>query len=193
MYNDFLANGVTAANPWNAGNAFNTTPQPDLKCPSDEQYSYVEDIGSDNNSMQGGSLQPTNYHGNRGDYLVGNGWWECRGVFGTGGRSVINYGMVSDGLSNTAAISECKIGRDSDRRVGVGFATGAPDTNGGPPSVCWARVGPGNLYTGSIDTAGGNQEIGWDWSDSQIAYTQYLHMVPPNGPELRGVGSRVLR
>ena len=182
MYNDFIENGAYTRVPWDAGYAFNTTPQPDLICPSDEQASYVEDIGSDSNSTQGGALRPTNYHGNRGDYLVANGWWECRGVFGTGGHVVLNYGMVTDGLSNTGAISECKIGRDGDRRVGVGFATGAPLNNGSPPSVCWARVGPGNLYTGSVDTAGGNQEIGWDWSDSQIAYSQYFHMIPPNGP-----------
>ena len=86
MYNDFLDKWMLQQTcPWDAGDAFNTTPQPDLKCPSDEQYSYVEDIGSDNNSMQGGSLQPTNYHGNRGDYMVDNCWWECRGVFGMGG------------------------------------------------------------------------------------------------------------
>jgi prepilin-type processing-associated H-X9-DG protein len=132
--------------------------------------------------MQGSTLKPTNYHGNRGDYQVANGWWECRGVFGTGGFTVLNYGMVTDGLSNTGAIAECKIGRDSDKRVGVGFATNVAINNGTPPSICWAQVGPGNLYTGTVDTAGGNQEIGWDWSDSQIAYTQYFHMIPPNGP-----------
>jgi prepilin-type processing-associated H-X9-DG protein len=66
--------------------------------------------------------------------------------------------------------------------VGVGFAVDAPVNNGTPPSVCWARVGPGNLYTGNVNAGTGNQEIGWDWSDSQIAYTQYFHMAPPNGP-----------
>ena len=46
-----------------------------------------------------------------------------------------------------------------------------------------ARIGPGNFYTGGVDTGTGNQEIGYSWSDgSQIAYTQYFHMVPPNGP-----------
>ncbi|HEV7223483.1 MAG TPA: DUF1559 domain-containing protein, partial [Pirellulales bacterium] len=132
MYNDFMAKGVYTQYPWNSGYAFNTTPQPDLICPSDEQSGYVEDIGG-GGSGQGRSLRPTSYHGNRGDYQVANGWWECRGVFGTGGHVVLNYGMVSDGLSNTGAISECKIGRDGDRRVGVGFATGAPVNNGTPP------------------------------------------------------------
>ena len=180
MYNSFLDDGAYTRVPWDSNYAFNTTPVPGLKCPSDEQYSYVEDIGG--NGQAGRSLQPTSYHGNRGDYLVANGWWDCRGVFGTGGYTVLNYGMVSDGLSNTAAVAECKIGRHGDRRVGVGFATNAPLNNGSPPSVCWARVGANGLYTGTVDTAGGNQEIGWDWSDDRIAYTQYFHMVPPNGP-----------
>src|SRR6185437_14260848 len=117
MYNDFmLPANVYNKVPWDNGYAFNTTPQPDLICPSDEQSSYVEDIGGGGNS-QSQALKPTNYHGNRGDYQVANGWWECRGVFGTGGHVVLNYGMVTDGLSNTGAISECKIGRDADRRV----------------------------------------------------------------------------
>src|SRR5690348_11612153 len=52
MYNDFIENGAYTRVPWDAGYAFNTTPQPDLICPSDEQASYVEDIGSDSNSTQ---------------------------------------------------------------------------------------------------------------------------------------------
>ncbi len=172
LYNNFIDNFAYTDVPWNGGSAFATTKVPGLICPSEEQQSYQED---DN-------VAPTSYHGNRGDYMVDNFWWECRGVFGMGGRTVLNYGMVSDGLSNTAAIAECKIGRAGDKRVGVGFATGVATNNGTPPSLCLAVVGPGNLYTGSVDTASGYQFIGCSWSDGLHSYTQYFHMLPPNGP-----------
>lgn len=173
LYNNFIDKECYTTVPWDGNAAINQTRVPGLICPSDEQRTYQEDDGTS---------APTSYHGNRGDYMLDNFWWECRGVFGLGGRTVIDYGMVTDGLSNTAAISECKVGRANDRRVGVGFATGAPTGNGTPPSICLARIGPGNLYTGSVDNATGYQEIGYSWSDGLHAYTQYFHMLPPNGP-----------
>jgi len=173
VYNSFLDRDCYTTNPWDGGNAFVKLKVPGLICPSDEQKTYAEDDRA----------APTSYHGNRGDYLVDNFWWECRGVFGVGGRTVLDYGMVTDGLSNTAAVSECKIGRTGDRRVGLGFAVGAPTGNGTPPSICLARIGPGNLYTGSVDSGAGDyREIGYSWSDGLHGYSQYFHMLPPNGP-----------
>ena len=105
--------------------------------------------------------------------------------FGVGGRTVLKYGMVSDGLSNTAAISECKLGRTDDRRVTIGFCRGAPvnTSSGSPPSLCLAMVGPGNLYTGNVGSGAGDyREIGWSWTDGLHIYTGYFHMLPPNGP-----------
>ena len=167
-YNDFIDNYLGKTVPWNTSCPFNTNKIPNFICPSDQQYNYAEDDGE----------APTSYHGNRGDYWLDNGWWECRGVFGVGGRTDINFGMVTDGLSNTAALSECKLGRGHSKEVGVGLAIGVGAYNGAPPSLCLATVGPGNLYTTSVSS--NDWEIGWRWADSFHVYTSYFHMLPPN-------------
>ncbi|HEX5444885.1 MAG TPA: DUF1559 domain-containing protein, partial [Pirellulales bacterium] len=167
LYNTFYNNNRLTDYPWDPNALFNTIHVPDFMCPSDQQREYTE---RDNKT-------PTSYHGNRGDYWVDNGWWECRGVFGVGGRTVLNYGMITDGLSNTTAVAECKIGRLS-KKVTEGFATGVAGNNGKPPSLCLAAVGPGNLYRGSVST--NEWQIGWRWSDGYHVYSQYFHMLPPN-------------
>ena len=170
-YNLFMDAYLGKTVPWNGNCPINTLKVPNLLCPSERQFNYAERD----------SFAPTSYHGNRGDYWLDNGWWECRGVFGVGGRTDISFGMVTDGLSNTAAISECRLGQEASKEVTVGIAIGVGGFNGAPPSLCLARVGPGNLYTGTVETTRG-WEIGWRWSDSFHCYTSYFHMLPPNSP-----------
>lgn len=178
LYNTFIDSICYTSTPWST-NAVTATRIPEFICPSDAQFNYVE-------KATGGNVGPqrTSYHCNRGDYWVNWNWDECRGVFGQGNNVVLNYGMIQDGLSNTAALSECKIGRPNDRRVTIGFLRGvSPNTKSGgsPPSLCLAQIGPGNLYTGNVGTNDGNyREIGWSWSDSISIYTAYFHMLPPN-------------
>lgn len=152
-----------------------------LLCPSDGQLEYARGMSD---------VQPTSYHGNRGDYLIDHSWWECRGVFGRGGGTVHNMASIADGTSNTAAISECKIGRQNSKTVTENCAISAwGDGNGQPPSVCLARVGANNQLTGNIGgiNGGGNDwHIGWRWTDALAVYTGYFHMVPPNGPSCAG-------
>ncbi|OYV84920.1 MAG: hypothetical protein B7Z73_14550, partial [Planctomycetia bacterium 21-64-5] len=167
-----MANG----NPWSNNAwafspiAFPATKLPVFLCPSEEQYSYV---GND-------SLGPTSYHGNRGDFWLANAWWQCRGVFGMGGRTVLTFSAITDGTSNTAAISECKLGRENSKIPTIGFATGVGAGDGSPPSLCLARVGANGLFTGSVQS--NNWQIGWRWADGWHIYTQYFHMLPPNSP-----------
>ena len=100
-----------------------------------------------------------------------------------GDHTDLNFGMVSDGLSNTAAIAECKISRQNSKVVTEGVAIGVSvSTNpaGSPPSLCLATVGPGNLYNTTISTNG--WDTGWRWADSWHVYTSYFHLVGPNGP-----------
>lgn len=178
LYNNFIDSVCYTSNPWTT-NGVTATRIPELICPSDAQFDYVETTGGGNEGPQ-----RTSYHANRGDYWLNWNWDECRGVFGTGNQVVLNYGMIQDGLSNTGALAECKIGRPNDRRVSIGFLRGvSPNTTqgGSPPSLCLAQVGQGNLYTGNVGTAsGGYREIGWSWTDAISIYTGYFHMLPPN-------------
>jgi prepilin-type N-terminal cleavage/methylation domain-containing protein/prepilin-type processing-associated H-X9-DG protein len=167
-------------NPWtNTAWTFSATPFsgeqiPAFKCPSDFQYSYVETGGS------GGDAQGfTSYHCNRGDFWLDNTWWQCRGVFGMGGQTVISMASVTDGTSNTAAISECKIGRYQSKvpTQAVAINTGAGDPS--PPSLCLAQVGTNGLFS-AVDPNG--YVPGWRWADGWHVYTSYFHMLPPNSP-----------
>ncbi|HEX7446640.1 MAG TPA: DUF1559 domain-containing protein [Pirellulales bacterium] len=176
-YDYFFTNYLGNQVPWNADSTsaipFNSAKIAKFLCPSDEQFNYAEQD----------RVGPTSYHANRGDYMVDNFWWECRGVFGTGGQTDLSFGMVKDGLSNTAAISECKLGRNNDRRPTLGYRRGTTLYNGAPPSLCLAAVGPNGLFTGNVGSrASTYREIGWSWSDGLHIYTGYFHMLPPNSP-----------
>lgn len=174
LYQQFTSTNLGNHVPWDSGQEINRTKLPALLCPSDPQSSI----------QRGNDRAATSYHGNRGDYLVGFGWWESRGVFGRGGETEINIAGITDGTSNTAMMSECKIGRQQNREVGLGIATGMGWGNGdATPARCLARTGHNgdpDLLSGSIQ--GGDWQVGWRWTDAITPYTTYFHMVPPNGP-----------
>jgi prepilin-type N-terminal cleavage/methylation domain-containing protein/prepilin-type processing-associated H-X9-DG protein len=169
LYDQFLANELGKTRPWN-NRAFNRTRLPVLLCPSDPGSNFVHRS----------ALGPISYHANRGDFWQSWTAWESRGVFGRGGRTVLNMAAITDGTSNTAAIAECKIGILSSKKVTEGIARDVGYFRGAPPSICLAEVGAGDLYTGNVMTNG--WQIGWRWADSRTPYTSYEHLLPPNGP-----------
>jgi prepilin-type N-terminal cleavage/methylation domain-containing protein/prepilin-type processing-associated H-X9-DG protein len=174
MYEHFLSQQLGRTRPWHTTmpdgsvNTFTRARVAVWLCPSDpgSQYTHRNDLG------------PTSYHCNRGDYWLNWDWWECRGFCGRGDRTVLNMAMIRDGTSNTAALAECKIGVQGSRMVTEAFANNVASYNGAPPSLCLAQVGPGRMYTGSVETGG--WQIGWRWADSRTPYTTYFHMLPPN-------------
>src|SRR5215469_4127841 len=172
---------VSYGNPWtNTAWSFSQTPFcamqiPLFHCPSEVQGKYVEF-----NKSGGEPLGTTSYHCNRGDFWLTNAWWQCRGVFGMGGQTVIDMSMVTDGTSNTAAISECKIGKWDSKAVTLAIATKTGAGDPSPPSICLAQVGTGGNFSGSVDTNG--YLPGWRWADGWHVYTSYFHMLPPNSP-----------
>ena len=178
-----MANG----NPWtNTAWTYTSLPFPASRipiylCPSEQQFTYTENDTS--NNIQ---LGTTSYHGNRGDFWLDNAWWQCRGVFGMGGRTVLNMASITDGTSNTAAVSECKLGRNNSKVPTIGLATNVGAGDGSPPSLCLAQVGSNGLFTGTVVTNGWN--VGWRWSDGWHVYTSYFHMLPPNSPSCGNSG-----
>jgi prepilin-type N-terminal cleavage/methylation domain-containing protein/prepilin-type processing-associated H-X9-DG protein len=178
LYDQFIASHLARTRPWH-NNAFNRTRLSVLLCPSDPGSNFVHRS----------PLGPISYHCNRGDYWLDYGWWESRGVFGRGGRTVLNMASITDGTSHTAALAECKIGVQSSRMVTLGIATGVSGSgwDDQPPSDCLARVDPNTkLLTGSIQ--GGSWQVGWRWADAHHNYTAYFHMLPPNGPSCGSSG-----
>jgi prepilin-type N-terminal cleavage/methylation domain-containing protein len=173
IYDQLLATHIGIERPWNPTQIMRTR-IPTIICPSDQASRMI--------SLPGNNLKaPTSYHCNRGDYWYHWDWWECRGIFGNATRTQLTFSSITDGTSNTFMFSECKIGVAGSRRVGEAIATGVGWSNwGDPPSLVTARVGPGNLLTGSIQ--GGDWQIGWRWADAHSIYTQWHVILPPNGP-----------
>jgi len=121
----------------------------------------------------------TSYHANLGDFLFDNYSLKYRGAFGDGKGIVVSYSMVRDGLSNTAAISETKIGIPFDRRVSIGFSQKAPLSDGSPPKICLQMIDADGLLIGNLNP---DHIVGFAWTDGQHGSTGYFHLLPPNGP-----------
>lgn len=142
-------------------------------CPSDAGNAAVLAAFNANSS-------PGSYHCNRGDQWLNWDWYEGRGPFCRGDKKPVNMSIVSDGTSNTMAIAEVCIGVYNSRKVTEGTATGVGASNSAPPSLCLQRAGADGMFTGTIDTLAHTQ-IGSRWMCASI-YTQWLPMLPPNGP-----------
>jgi prepilin-type N-terminal cleavage/methylation domain-containing protein/prepilin-type processing-associated H-X9-DG protein len=166
-YNTMQQNHIGVERPWH-GTALLTTPIPTMLCPSD------------GNNKRPNTLAMTNYIANRGDQWLNWDWWESRGMFGNGERLTKTFANLTDGTSNTMMISEAKTGLNGSRKVTEGLATNVAVQNSSPPSLCLAEVGPGRQFVGDVVTNGWN--VGTRWSDAICPYTQWIPMLPPNGP-----------
>jgi prepilin-type N-terminal cleavage/methylation domain-containing protein len=93
------------------------------------------------------SSAPHSYHANRGDQWLGWDFHEGRGPFARGDRKIVPFSSVTDGLSNTMAISEVPVGIPGSRRVGESLALNVGAYNSAPPSICLNRVGPDRMFT----------------------------------------------
>ncbi len=174
LYDELADSHIGYERPWH-NTPVTQTRIDTIICPSDRS-GRIELPGN-------GGKTPTSYHANRGDMWLSHTAHECRGVFGSGQHLVHSMATVTDGTSNTFLLSEVKIGVRGTRRVTEAFAN---DVNHGgwgnysPPSICTARVGPGNELTGAIQGPG--WLAGWRWGDAHSIYTQWHAVLPPNGP-----------
>jgi len=141
-------------------------------CPSDAR---ARQIMSQNNGKT-----PTSYKCNRGDQWLNWDWHESRGAFGRGDKLLISFATVSDGTSNTMAVSEAIVGVQNSRLVGEAIARDVGAYNSAPPSLCLQQVDPNRQFTGNIQ--GPDLLIGWRWADGRNPYTFFYPMLPPNGP-----------
>lgn len=123
---------------------------------------------------------PTNYHCNRGDQWLNWDWYESRGPFARGDKLPVDFGLVTDGTSNTMAVSESNVGVPGSRKVTEGVALNVGAYNSAPPSLCLQQVGPNREFTGSIETRSW-LHLSSRWMCASI-YTLWQPMLPPNGP-----------
>ncbi|HVW00266.1 MAG TPA: DUF1559 domain-containing protein [Planctomycetaceae bacterium] len=167
-----LYNQISAVNfqqvPWNTGFAPFKTVIPTLLCPSDSV------------TTQGSSIGKTNYMFSRGDSpwdhneWTGNGGRGLRGMFSGNGHTHA-FRDVTDGLSNTIAMSERIQAKGGNQVMQGGTATNVGNTFvHNSPATCLAQIS-GNMYTGTTGAWGGTR-----WPDGAPSFTGCTTVLGPN-------------
>jgi len=166
--------------PWNANYLPFTRKVSLFLCPSDPD------------SMQGAPMAQTSYVFSRGDSIQNNNRWAgnlghgLRGMFcaigdapndGTFGRCV-RFRDVTDGLSNTIAVSErVKAQANADNIKDGAMPMGFGDAFRNNPSLIYGQVDGNGRITSSILRVSGLR-----WADGAPAYTGCTTTLGPNSP-----------
>ncbi len=153
--------------------------------PFDVEVNLLQCASDSVANRQPGQPGQTSYHFCIGDSLVGNDALKNpRGMFGF--YSTTNMGSITDGTSNTIAVSEAAKGNQATAiRGGVAFSVLGADTN---PSVCLALRGEGGWYRTGVTT---RPWVGINWEAGAPVMTGFTTVLPPNSPSCL-FGSSVL-
>jgi len=164
-------------------------------CPSDSE-------GQNSDTSHGGGwavygvLGKCSYGLSSGDYTPG--WHEKapRGPFGYCERQ-FSFRDITDGLSNTVAISERCIGFGDGTRIRGGFVDNHSSSPGpwnasaptaaylnNNPAGCMATRGSGGSYVTGMSSYASH--TGFGWSPGFADFTGISTILPPNGPSCRG-------
>jgi prepilin-type N-terminal cleavage/methylation domain-containing protein len=161
--------------PWDNNHRAVVTKIPLFLCPSDEAATA--------DAIKGGC----NYRFSRGDTT----WDHCsqwngnggrnRGMFvgGTGASGLRTFASVTDGLSNSIAMSErikVKAGANS-VKTGAIAKQPAQSVYVSNPGACLAQVNGQGTYTVTVGVFGGDR-----WADGQSTFTGFTTVVGPNKP-----------
>lgn len=172
--------------PWGGFVAYNAK-VPGFVCPSDGKAS----------NSPAGQVGAKSYWFSNGDYT---GWWGdpfTRGPFEASGHESgapgwpgpQNFASITDGLSNTIAMSErCVPSADAGLiRGGVAVNNSgvtAPESNNNP-SVCMATKGGSGRYAPGVQTASwGPGSFSWGWPGR----SEFSTILPPNSPSCAQYG-----
>ncbi|GIW99924.1 MAG: prepilin-type N-terminal cleavage/methylation domain-containing protein [Pirellulaceae bacterium] len=154
---------------------------PSLLCPSDgEAGTFTGPY-----SWQGDN----NYVFCTGDY-VQTGWRgrrQPRGLFG--GDSFVKMGSINDGTSNTIALSEVVVSKQSDARTTRGnyVENLGEGTLRNDPSTCLAYRGPNNTILPSAPQIGELRGVHYAWG--AVTTTGFQTILPPNSIGCKGTWS----
>lgn len=170
LYNQIAGDGFMPV-PWDGGYLPWKAEIPTFLCPSDRD---LEPRG-------GWDTERTNYMFSRGDTTwdhndwAGNGGRGLRGMF-TGASRQFDFADVTDGLSNTLAMSERTLGQNGlnvlDGGTAIRLGSGFRNNN---PAECLAQVGPARRYLGEV-----RHWTGLRWMDGAPAFTGCTTVLGPN-------------
>lgn len=190
LYNAILARDIRRQAPWDNWFRANGGKLPFLECPSDTGFGNTHDP---NGRAGDGTVS---YAFNAGDCFARSGWHTedernrpdlsrqkpkltTRGVFGR--HDYVKLSAISDGTSNTLAISERSIPTEVD---GLGMVAWVATSPGAVadfrPLQCRALWG-GTAYTGSgYVRFNSDTQAGFRWADGAAFFHAFTTILPPN-------------
>ncbi|MDR2441355.1 MAG: DUF1559 domain-containing protein [Planctomycetaceae bacterium] len=142
-----------------------------LRCPSDA-----------NAFMKGNDLARTSYHGCWGDLICQDDDQFVRGVLARGDYIKVDSGSITDGTSNTVAVSESLCGLYNDLnepkyKIGVVQLASSTFT----PKDCLDQKGNGDeVISSAVSMTYGKK--GCRWASGQMGYSGFQTILPPNSP-----------
>ena len=152
---------------------------PTYLCPSDPGAAERSSEGTGRNSYCFSVGDWTPHSWSSGTRLMGT-----RGPFAF--RKNFNFRAVTDGLSNTIAMSERCLGVGGPRVKGGGVTNqvGALDTDPtkNSPIVCMGTLGTGGMYRSGLTYFSSSGGGGWFWAAGFCGSTSINTILPPNGP-----------
>jgi prepilin-type processing-associated H-X9-DG protein len=163
--------GYQAVHPGN-GAVYREAVIANLRCPSDAN-AFVK---------EGTDLARTSYHGCWGDLICKHDDEFVRGVLARGDYSKVDSGSITDGTSNTIAVSESLCGLNNDLnepkyKIGVVKLTSSTFT----PKDCFDQKGNGGEVITSAATMTYGRK-GCRWASAQMGYSGFQTILPPNSP-----------
>ena len=153
-----------------------------------EYHPWRTEIGGFLCPSDGGGRRKEDWETGRTNYVFSVGDWmpwahddhPGRGPFGY--QQTFNFASITDGTSNTIAMSERAIGVDS-RAIRGGVVINYEAVTDWPPNanpqICMAMQGVGGFY---IDGQDYRDWSGRRWADGAIAFTSMNTVLPPNAP-----------
>jgi prepilin-type N-terminal cleavage/methylation domain-containing protein len=170
LYNTIAWDGTTI-NVWSVTAAYQTwaTMIPGMLCPSSPLCDRTNNCGLKSYKFCHGTSTNNNYTQNT------NGLFQFNGP---GTRGCKNIRDITDGASNTIAMSETSLGNNATRTVLGNTAFNVPgiDTN---PLLCVATATNG-LYNAGVSMSTWRQ--GTLWAFGHPAWSSFCTILPPNSP-----------
>ena len=139
-----------------------------LRCPSDSNVAQ-----SPNNE-----ISRTSYHGCWGDLAMERDWANrARGLFarGEGGPGARTMSSISDGTSNTIALSESLAGLNQNTENRIKIAVVGVDPLDSPQACADFRG-----QNGMLNTDRGKGRKGLRWAHAALVYSGFTTTLPPN-------------
>ncbi|MDR2757669.1 MAG: DUF1559 domain-containing protein [Planctomycetaceae bacterium] len=159
-----------AVHPGN-GVVYRETVIANLRCPSDA-----------NAFVKGNDLARTSYHGCWGDLICRDTDQFARGVLVRGDYIKVDSGSITDGTSNTIAVSESLCGLyndDNEVKYKIGVVQLASSTF--TPKDCLDQKGNGDEVIASVASMTYGKK-GCRWASGQMGYSGFQTILPPNSP-----------